>query len=441
MIALPHSGRRWLRDHPRPLRVPVYEHPEWILQAVLDRAESIISQNVLYHSAPARELFSVRFCAVTGREPPPSQWFREVYGRSALEGETAQLSRMSATRPSLTGVQLVELLGVAKVVQNAGDTDYHEFDGVFRIHYLLPMIAQYLAYRQRYRPDPARFMEGMPQAPLVGAPNFGPYFARGQDRGVPIAHVMPYLWGVALTEHLNSHIHDYRAGMGCWAPRPLPPPRALTLPTDGKESDWAGDDAVGTPLTTVRARRWVPPRRVPAELTRDPRVTGGEYVLWVAELMRGAGVTPGTTVVTRPGSPGRFPAPRVELLDPVNAEETPNSSDGSPATWNTIAARPARVDEESWYSARSEIGHPSDSDLDFLLSESSEDLISGQHSRYDWGGGSGPESATVNSRGGSPGRGSDGNNFLPAPTPAPRPAVLFLPFHGPTPLRRHSTPL
>ena len=139
---LPHSGRRALRDRPHPGSVPQYERPDWILRATLERVGCALALDRLFLSADARRMFFLRYSSTAGRTPSGVQWFVDVFSRRPAGEELASLREMRLGTLTLSGPQLVDILGVARVETRPDNAGYLELNSVFRTHYLLPAIAE-----------------------------------------------------------------------------------------------------------------------------------------------------------------------------------------------------------------------------------------------------------------------------------------------------------
>ena len=105
----------------------------------------VLAQNKLFRSQPARLMFQMRSHHLTGQRPEPEGWFREIYGRSPLEGEEGAILR--GPSPDFSGPQLLEIMGLGRVqsyfIDNPQVTVFR--DEAYRLVFILPVLAFYVA--------------------------------------------------------------------------------------------------------------------------------------------------------------------------------------------------------------------------------------------------------------------------------------------------------
>ena len=124
-------------------------HPDWIIDAVIVRAEALLALNALFLNDRARDLHHIRYFTTTNMVADSWIWFVEVYRRHPLEREIRALEGMSSFSLTLTGPQMVELLGIGRVCVTPGGSELVELPDALRIHFLVPVLAEVVSSRQR----------------------------------------------------------------------------------------------------------------------------------------------------------------------------------------------------------------------------------------------------------------------------------------------------
>ena len=105
---------------------------------------------------------------------------------------------MHPSRVTLTGPQLTELMGVARIQPTAVGGEYLELAAVFRIHYLIPLLAHYLATRARNPPVAGDFLGSLRRAPAPTEPDFVRMLGEQNHERVAIRNIVTFMWGAFL---------------------------------------------------------------------------------------------------------------------------------------------------------------------------------------------------------------------------------------------------
>ena len=73
-------------------------------------------------------------------------WFREVHGRAPLPGEEESLYSYDYLRPRLSGAQLMEVLGIARITRDSTEVPrFQVLPERFHLSRLLPALGWYFA--------------------------------------------------------------------------------------------------------------------------------------------------------------------------------------------------------------------------------------------------------------------------------------------------------
>ena len=328
--------------------MPLHEHPEWILQAVLTRAERMLAQNAEFLCKASRSLHETRYFHVTQQRPDSWQRFTEVFRRPPLERELAALEALADHPITLTGPQMVELLGLGRLVTDEDQSELKGLPEIFHLQFVLPVLAEYLHLRQQRRLVPDEFLRGLSEAGAPGPPDFAPYYRRGLHLQVQPRNIMPHFWGMWLRACLTKLTSDFSEGRGLWAPLSQRPRTFGALERGGEPGD-DGETAGGGPTNENEDRLPPPPqlRPVPLEeregLTSRDMQTRAEYIAWSQEVT-------GLRVALTTGPADQSPPLRLEILTPIRYEGSDEESSlATDPEWASVDRWELTDVEDEWY--------------------------------------------------------------------------------------------
>ena len=244
-----------VQHHPRP-RTAGLPRLTWVVTAMLEQVDEYLGFNRRYCLAGSRELFLTRVVDQELELPPPRQfrWFVEVFGRAPLPGEEEELSLYDSSRPSLTGAQLLEVLGVARL-SYAKAPRIVVLPEALHLPRLLPALGFYLARKRSGGVSHEEVLDSL-----------GSYLAHDPPPtlGNPGASVFdnPTRYLLWYSRELGRYVEDCLSKKGYWreraAPLPVAPadiPDLTPLPTRGRRGQPTPRTAMPPP---PRPENWGP---------------------------------------------------------------------------------------------------------------------------------------------------------------------------------------